>query len=582
MKVLNRRQARWSDYLSLFNFKIIYHPGRENGKADALSHRVDLRPEGGSEHEHHAIQFLKPGQYVNTGEYIATLSEAVRELLVLDTERLAMLKVSHLEKGFVKRVVNAGSDDPEWSRIKDALERGETFHEYSLEDGMVCYRRRIWIPDDNSLRLLVAGASHDTKVAGHFGKHKTLDLIRRDFHWPSLDKWIAKYVKECDHCQRNKTVRHREYGLLQPLEIPYAPWSSISMDFIVQLPTVCGYNQVWTVVDRFTKMVHFILLKSITARELADGFVKEIWHHHDLLLDIVSDRDPKFTSNFWKTVMKKLNVHLNMSTAFHPQTDGQSEALNQVLEQYLRIFCTYHQDDWVELLPFAEFSYNNSVNTSTKMTPFYAVYGQHPRSVWPSIQEKCVAGNEFVDRLETLREELRENLSIARERMRKFHDKKKEPQPDFQVGDKVLLNAKNIKTLRPSKKLDHRMRGPWTIIKRVGPRAFKLDMKEYKGQKHDVFPVGLLERYHESTIPGRVEPPPPPVGDEEDEFDMEEVLDSRLFNREVKYLVRWKGYGPDDVTWEPWKNMVSDYAKDQVREFHRRYPEKPRAPGCKL
>src|SRR5947207_15965528 len=123
------------------------------------------------------------------------------------------------------------------------------------------------------------------------------------------------------------------------------PWSSILIDFIVQLPTVRGYNQVWTVVDRFTKMVHFILLKSTTVHELADSFVKEIWCHHSLPLDIMSDHDPKFTSNFWKAVMKKLDVHLNMLIAFHSQTDSQSEALNQVLEQYLWIFCTYHQDD---------------------------------------------------------------------------------------------------------------------------------------------------------------------------------------------------------------------------------------------
>ena len=160
-------------------------------------------------------------------------------------------------------------------------------------------------------------------------------------------------------------------------------------------------------------MVHFIPLKSTTAHELADSFVKEIWYHHGLPLDIVSDRDSKFTSNFWKVVMKKLDIHLNMSIAFHPQTDSQSEALNQVLEQYLRIFCTYYQDDWVELLLFTEFSYNNSVSTSTKMIPFYAIYGQHPHSVWLSIQEKCVAGNKFVDQLEMLREELQENLSMV-------------------------------------------------------------------------------------------------------------------------------------------------------------------------
>ena len=194
--------------------------------------------------------------------------------------------------------------------------------------------------------------------------------------------------------------------------------------------------------------------------------------------------------------MKKLDVRLNMSTAFHPQTDGQSEALNQILEQYLRIFCTYHQDDWVDLLPFAEFAYNNSVNASTKMTPFYAVYGQHPRSIWPTnVQDKCIAGNEFIDRLEKLRDRLHSTLLESRERMRKNHDRKQDPQLDFQIGDKVLLNAKNVKTLRPSKKLDQRMRGPWKIIKWVGPRAFQLDLKEYKGRKHDVFPVRLLEPY---------------------------------------------------------------------------------------
>ena len=171
------------------------------------------------------------------------------------------------------------------------------------------------------------------------------------------------------------------------------------------------------------------------------------------------------------------------------------------------------------------------------MTPFYAEYGQHPRSIWPSIQDKCVAGNEYVDNLEKLREELRQNLTDARERMRKFYDRNREPQPDFKVGDKVLLNAKHIQTLRPSKKLDHRMRGPWTIIKRVGPRAFKLDLKENRGRKHDVFPVGLLEPYHKSIIPRRVEPPTPHDDDEDDVYDLEDVLDSKVECRVVKYMV---------------------------------------------
>jgi len=192
-KVLNRRQARWADYLSLFDFKIIYRPGRENGKADALSRRADPGLEEGSVRQP-VVQFFKPGQYVGS------LSYATDNVLLFDREFLVALKVTRLDKSFVKRVISAGQEDVEWNRIKIAIERGESCEDYSLEDGMVCYKRRIWIPDDNSLRLLVAGSSHNTKVAGHFGKHKTVDIIRRDFYWPNLDKWIAKYVKECDAC----------------------------------------------------------------------------------------------------------------------------------------------------------------------------------------------------------------------------------------------------------------------------------------------------------------------------------------------------------------------------------------------
>jgi hypothetical protein len=147
--------------------------------------------------------------------------------------------------------------------------------------------------------------------------------------------------------------------------------------------------------------------------------------------------------------MKKLDIKLNMSIAFHPQTDGQSEILNQILEQYLWIFCGFHQDDWVELLPFAEFSYNNSENVSTRMTPFYAVYGQHPHSMWPTVQEKCIAGNKFIDKLEEVCEELCSTLLLARDHMKRYSDKKRlcQPEEGFKVGDRVLLNAKNITTL---------------------------------------------------------------------------------------------------------------------------------------
>ena len=153
-----------------------------------------------------------------------------------------------------------------------------------------------------------------------------------------MEEWVRNYVRTCDACQRNKAMRHKPYGKLLPLEIPYAPWTQISMDFITDLPKVNGYNLIWVVVDRFSKMAHFIPLKNRKAKELARIFVQEIWRLHGLPLRIVSDRDSAFMSNFWEAVMEMLEVNLDRSSAYHPQTDGQTEQVNQILEQYLWMY----------------------------------------------------------------------------------------------------------------------------------------------------------------------------------------------------------------------------------------------------
>src|SRR4051794_19620635 len=181
-KVLNRRQARWADYLSLFDFKIIFRPGSQNGKADALSRRADPGLVGGTDRQP-IMQFFKPGQYVGTEDVGTEHVGSDQEEVLLYGESLAALKTSSLDKSFIRQIISAGQKDEQWNEIKMALEKGaECNDDYSLEDGMVCFRRRIWIPDEISLRLLVANLSHDTKIAGHFGKHKTIEIIRRDFY----------------------------------------------------------------------------------------------------------------------------------------------------------------------------------------------------------------------------------------------------------------------------------------------------------------------------------------------------------------------------------------------------------------
>ena len=180
-----------------------------------------------------------------------------------------------------------------------------------------------------------------------------------------MDSWIRDYVGSCEDCQKDNVIRHTWYGLLQPLEVPYAPWDSISMDFIADLPLSDRHDSIWVIVDRFTKMAHFVPLKSDAkkASDQARIFLREVWRLHGLPSTIVSYRDARFTSKFWETMTGILKIKRDMSTAFYPQTDGQTERVNQSIEPYLRTFCNYKQNNWSEMLLMGEYAYNNSVTT---------------------------------------------------------------------------------------------------------------------------------------------------------------------------------------------------------------------------
>ena len=213
----------------------------------------------------------------------------------------------------------------------------------TYKDGMLFRQGKVCIPSDPSLRKLIMESEHDSCVAGHMGMDKTMELVDRNFYWPEMSKDIEDYVRSCDDCQRNKASRHERHGALHPLKLSYAPWDAISTDFITQLPKSDGCSTVWVIVDRFTKRAHFVHVKDgqKTAEGCAKLFLENIWKLHGLPSSIISDRDPVFTSRFLAELMGRLDVRLRKSTAFHPQTDGQTERVNQSLVQYLPQYCNY-------------------------------------------------------------------------------------------------------------------------------------------------------------------------------------------------------------------------------------------------
>jgi len=260
--------------------------------------------------------------------------------------------------------------------------------EWIEKDGLLYYKNRLYIPENETLQTEIAQGCHNSLVAGHFGQEKTIEIVTRDFYWKGLADGIRDYVRSCDECQHSLSPHHAKYGLLQPLQVPYAASSSISTDFITQLPESQAKTQIMVVVDRFTQMAHFVgLHENATPKDVVDTLVREVWKLHGLPTEIISDMDAKCSGEFWESLCKMLGVKRRMSTACHPQTDGQTERTNQVLEGYLRTFVKYDQNDWYQLLRLAEHAYNNSATNAYKMTPFFANYGFHPQTEWMKERE---------------------------------------------------------------------------------------------------------------------------------------------------------------------------------------------------
>jgi len=512
---------------------------------------------------------------------------------LLSNTIIAKANLKGFEANFITKVRELAEEDLGWRQRKEKLEslkeKGKELpKQWSISDGLLYYEDGLFIPANEDLQTLIAKGCYDSEVAGHIGQEETLELITRDFYWKALTNWVNDYVCSCTACQQAKVPRHARLGLLNPLQVPYTAWASTSVHFITQLPKLAGYTQIMVVVDRLTKMAHFIgLEEKATARDVAESFLKEVWKLHGLPSEIISDMDAKFAGEFWESLGKKLSIKRKMSTAYHPQTDGQTERVNQVLGGYLRIFVNYDQDDWYQLLPLAEFAYNNSVTNAHNMTPFFANYGYHPQTEWLKKGEARSPGaNLYTHWMQTIHQQARQSLEKTRQAMGRYYNRKAKQQSHCKIRDMVMLNAKNIRSKIPSKKLAPKLYGPFTILEQRGELAYKLELSE-RWNIHPIFHVSLLELYRTSIRLAREQPPMEPEEIDGDlEWEVEKIIkseiisyDRRLCGRtwtieELRYFVKWRGCSEDENTGEPPEYL--ERAQELVEDFHRENPDMPR------
>jgi len=580
-KQLNYRQVRAYERMSMFDFVITHRPGRTN-PADGPSRRPDY------------IKMAQDPLQKGNAAYVAPMSSLLSRkdhgqplivAAITRSQRLEMEKTNppSAERQTPERAI--GEEPPLPSEEAESLippdsEITSGSSSGSEEEPLTQNGPEEGDRAPNGTKILTTTQEkekafwecHDSPMAGHFGAKKTLEKIMRRYYWKGIKKDTEMYCHDCLKCRRAIAPRHRPYGLLNTLPIPSGPWQDVTMDFITELPYSKYQGQVYdsilVIVDRLTKMAHYIPAKSDwKAHDLAQVWLREVIRLHGTPRSIISDRGPVMNSKYWDSFCHYLSTQRVLSSAFHPQTDGQTERQNQTLEQYLRCYCCLEQDDWTTWLPIAEFAYNDSAHATTGITPFKAYYGADPRAPdWPG--EPLGEGDSplatgIAARVLALQSECKRKIEAANAYQEKYANKKRKHLA-LHTGDKVLVSNRHMKSTRPKKKLDWKFLGPGTVLAQTGRDAYRVDLPSL-GQVHPVFHVSLLEPYtQQGNVPsqaGQLVDTLHSFGD--DIYYVEKVLNRRKSSAGTwEYLVKWEGYDENENSWEPGPNISAGALKE--------------------
>ena len=537
---LSGRQKRWLDELQEHNYDCVHVSGTANGAADALSRRPDF------------------------------------------TTSLKIMSTHY--QGFIDRITNGYQRD-NWAKsllnvLRDEQEPAnskvqQAVPNYKFQEGFLLWTGtdpvRRYVPDVETLRNDLIESHH---AQAHLGIEKTFYSMARFLYWPNMHAAVVSFVSNCRVCQTNKRPNQKPQGLLQPHDIPVKTWDVVTADFLTELPrTDSGNDTILVIVDKLSKRGIFIpTTKDIDAAEVAQLFQDHLFSKQGTPTRIISDRDPKFKSNFWRSLNELKNVKLNLSTADHPETDGQSEVMIRTVANMLRPAVQNDRATWDKMLSQMEYEYNASVNASTKLTPFEVDIGRIPENPLSRSLAVCSVQNqtaaEFIERIDMFRRIARDNLAAARS-AQKHHADKKRQDVSFNKGDLALLDTRSLDLVARSdlpKKWRPRYLGPLRIREVMGPVTYRIELPPTMKRAHNVFHVSKLKKYNgdkdvSDLIPITVD------ADGTQEFEVKAIVGKKKQNRRIFFLVQFEGKPREEAIWLPKTELQN--CKELVEEYER-------------
>ena len=587
---VSRRLVRTLDVLQQHRMRWHYIPGTENVVADALSRREDFVEDDTAENTKVFRRYMKAALRMAEGHGDVTDADLIFDGSAFEEPEtkgggaaiypitvLAALSHVHLvpEESFANEFREGYKDDPFFAPIQKALREGarqgplEMHDNYYEVDGLlyhhhVLYGSRLCVPRGDALNHVLAAAHDDI---GHFGMKKTVSALTRVF-FPRLRQTVEAYVRGCAACQRAKARHGQRKGELMPLPIPARPWTDISLDFVGGLPEVYGKNGILTVVDRRSKEVRAIPMRltdgESSAEAVVDALLEHVYQYSGPFFSILSDRGTQFTSRLFRDITERLGVSLRMSTAYHPETDGQTERYNKVLAESLRATLNNGDYQWPDVLPFVVYGINSTVHQALGCSPFEASSGRAPLQ-WLDAVGRPHSLENNIDDEQSLRvavdRMVQQALEEAQQKYKASVDVKRRPAPVFTKGQRVMVRSAVLQSkaeselMGNSRKLMSKYVGPLRVVEKINANAYRIELPR-GSRAHDVINVQHLEKYQPSGTYGRKDAPPPVwVAEDGDYYEPEQILKHRMWsghgagNPRVEYLVSWAGYGAEENSW---------------------------------